>query len=164
MKKNFILSMLLFLFLYFITLPVNAQVTTKKAITLELAKKIAAAAEAEALKNKLTMVITIIDDGGNLVYLEKMDNTQLGSIEVALEKAHTALFFKRPSKVYEDMVTNGRNTIIGIRNIIPIEGGLPLVVDEQIIGAIGVSGGTPQQDGSIAKAGIEVLSTRIDKK
>jgi glc operon protein GlcG len=156
--------MLLFLFLYFITLPVNAQVTTKKAITLELAKKIAAAAEAEALKNKLTMVITIIDDGGNLVYLEKMDNTQLGSIEVALEKAHTALFFKRPSKVYEDMVTNGRNTIIGIRNIIPIEGGLPLVVDEQIIGAIGVSGGTPQQDGSIAKAGIEVLSTRIDKK
>lgn len=164
MKRNFILSMLLFLFLYFITLTVNAQVTTKKAITLELAKKIVAAAEAEALKNKLTMVITIIDDGGNLVYLEKMDNTQLGSIEVALEKAHTALFFKRPTKVYEDMVTNGRNTIIGIRNIIPIEGGLPLVVDEQIIGAIGVSGGTPQQDGSIAKAGIEVLSTRIDKK
>ena len=136
----------------------DAQVVTKKVVTLDLAKKIAAAAEAEAKKNNWNAVIAIVDDGANLVFLERLDNTQLGSLEVAIQKAHTAISFKRPTKAYEDMVAGGRTAILGVPGIVPIEGGLPLIVDGQFIGAIGVSGGTAQQDGQVAKAGVEALS------
>jgi glc operon protein GlcG len=136
----------------------EAQVATKKAITLELAKKIAAAAETEALKNNWTVFVAIVDDGANLVYLERMDNTQIGSLEVAIQKAKTAISFKRPTKAYEDMVAGGRTAILGVPGVIPIEGGLPIIVDGQHIGAIGVSGGTAQQDGQIAKAALEALT------
>ncbi len=129
---------------------------TKKALTLEAAKKMAAAAEAEARKNNWTMVIAVVDDGAQLLLLERMDGTQIGSIEVAQGKAKTALRFKRPSKAFEDAVAGGRTVILGL-DVIPIEGGLPLVVDGQIIGAIGVSGGTSQQDGVVAKAGADAL-------
>lgn len=141
-------------------LRVDAQVATKPAVTLELAKKIAIAAETEAKKNNLNVVITVVDDGAQLVYLERMDNTQIGSIDVAMQKARTAISFKRPTKIYEDMVAGGRTAILGIPGIIPIEGGLPLVVDGHYIGAIGVSGGTAQQDGMVAKAGVEALSQK----
>ena len=136
----------------------DAQVVTKKVVTLDLAKQIAAAAEAEAKKNNWNAVIAIVDDGANLVFLERLDNTQLGSLEVAIQKAHTAISFKRPTKAYEDMVAGGRTAILGVPGIVPIEGGLPLIVDGQFIGAIGVSGGTAQQDGQVAKAGVEALS------
>ena len=136
----------------------DAQVTTKKVVTLDLAKKIAAAAEAEAKKNNWNAVIAIVDDGANLVFLERLDNTQLGSLEVAIQKAHTAISFKRPTKAYEDMVAGGRTAILGVPGIVPIEGGLPLIVDGQFIGAIGVSGGTAQQDGQVAKAGVEAMN------
>jgi glc operon protein GlcG len=136
----------------------DAQVAAKKAVTLELAKKIAAAAEVEAKKNNWNVVISIVDDGANLVFLERMDNTQIGSLEVAIQKAHTAISFKRSTKVYEDMVAGGRTAILGVPGIVPIEGGLPLVVDGQYIGAIGVSGGTAQQDGQVAKAGVEAMN------
>ncbi len=135
----------------------SAQVLTKTSVGLELAKKIAARAEAEAAKRKWTMVIAIVDDGGNLVYLERMDGTQLGSIEVAQDKAKTALWFKRPSKVFEDGVAGGRNALLSIRNVIAIEGGLPLIVDGAIVGAIGVSGMKSDQDGVIAQAGTTAL-------
>ena len=131
---------------------------TKKALTLDAAKQIAAAAESEAKKNSWTMVIAIVDDGGQLVYLERLDGTQLGSIDVAQGKAKTALRFKRPSKAFEDVLAGGRTAILGL-DIIPIEGGSPLVVDGQIIGAIGVSGGTSQQDGVVAKAGVDALTS-----
>jgi glc operon protein GlcG len=143
-----------------LTLPpfaVDAQLATKKALTLETAKKLASVAEVEALKNKWTMVIAIVDDGGNLVYLERMDNTQIGSIEVAIQKAKTAISFKRPTKAYEDLVAQGKTDILGVPGVIPIEGGLPLVVDGQYIGAIGVSGGTRQQDGVVAKAAVDAF-------
>ena len=136
----------------------DAQVVTKKVLALDLAKKIAAAAEAEAKKNNWNAVIAIVDDGANLVFLERLDNTQLGSLEVAIQKAHTAISFKRPTKAYEDMVAGGRMAILGVPGIVPIEGGLPLIVDGQFIGAIGVSGGTAQQDGQVAKAGVEAIS------
>ncbi|MCX6143184.1 MAG: heme-binding protein [Ignavibacteriales bacterium] len=138
----------------------QAQLATKKSLTLEAAKKLASVAEAEALKNKWTMVIAILDDGGNLVYLERMDNTQIGSIEVAIQKAKTAISFKRPTKAYEDLVAQGKTDILGVPGVIPIEGGLPLVVDGQYIGAIGVSGGTRQQDGIVAKSAVDAFSAQ----
>jgi uncharacterized protein GlcG (DUF336 family) len=136
---------------------VPAQLATKKALTLEAAKRLASVAEAEALKNKWTMVVAIVDDGGNLVYLQRMDNTQIGSIEVALQKAKTAIAFKRPTKAFEDQVAQGKTDILGVPGVIPVEGGLPLVVDGQCIGAIGVSGGTRQQDGIVAKAAVDAF-------
>jgi uncharacterized protein GlcG (DUF336 family) len=138
----------------------QAQLATKKCLTLEAAKKLAAVAEAEAAKNKWTMVTAIVDDGGNLVYLQRMDNTQIGSIEVAVKKAKSAIAFKRPTKAFEDMVAQGKTDILGLPGAIAIEGGLPIIVDGQYIGAIGVSGGTRQQDGIVANAAIEAFPIR----
>jgi glc operon protein GlcG len=135
-----------------------AQLADKKALTLEVAKQIAAAAEKEAANNKWTMVIAILDEGGNLVYLERMDETQIGSIEVAQQKARSAVSFKRPTKVFEDAVAGGRTAILKLPGALPVEGGIPLTVDGKIIGAIGASGGTSQQDGVVAKAGVDALA------
>jgi len=140
----------------------EAQVLVKKTISLALAKKIAAAAEAKAAKDSLAVVITILDDGGNLVYLERMDNAQLGSIEVATEKAKTAVFFKRPSKAYEDRIVSGETKLLKIPNVMPIEGGIPLIVDGVLVGAVGVSGGTGQQDGSVAQAAVNAFSASLE--
>ena len=96
-----------------------SELATKKALTLEVAKQMAAAAEAEASKNKWNMVIAIVDDGGHLIYLERMDETQIGSIQVATEKAQTAIRFKRPSKALEDAVAGGRNAVLRLPGILP---------------------------------------------
>ncbi len=133
----------------------DAQLATKKVLTLEAAKQIAAAAQAEAKKNNWTMVICVVDDGGRLIYLERMDGTQLGSIQVAQDKASTALMFKRPSKAFEDTVAGGRVAVIKLSGVTPVEGGLPIVIDGQYVGAIGVSGGTSPQDGQVAAAGLK---------
>ena len=138
-----------------------AQLADKKALTLEAAKQIAAAAEKEAAGSKLTMVIAILDDGGNLIYLERMDETQIGSIDVAQQKAHSAIAFKRPTKVFEDAVAGGRNALLRLPGAIPVEGGLPLIAGGKIIGAIGCSGGTSQQDGVVAKAGADAMAKML---
>ena len=135
-----------------------ADIATKKALTLAAAKKIAAAAEAEAAKNNWTMVIAILDDGGNLIYLEKMDDTQIGSIEVAQAKARSAVAFKRPTKAFEDALTGGRQAILRLPGAIPVEGGVPLMIDGRLVGAIGVSGASSAQDGQVAAAGAKVLA------
>lgn len=129
------------------------------AITLEQAKKVAAAAEAEARKNKWNVVITIVDSATNLVLLQRMDDTQLGSIKISQKKAYTAAALRRSTKVFEDQVAAGGMGLktLGNDEVIPIEGGLPIIVNGKIIGAIGVSGVTSQQDGIIAKAGIDAL-------
>lgn len=127
-------------------------------VSLETAKKIALAAEAEAKKNGFTMAIVIVDSGSNLVYLEKIDNTQYGSIDVAIGKAKTANNFKRPTKAMEDAVAGGRNSLITLPNVVLIEGGLPIVIDGKIAGAIGVSGGNSVQDAQIASAGLAAIS------
>src|SRR6195256_1523888 len=135
-----------------------AQLVDKKTLTLAVAKQIAAAAESEAIKNKFTMVIAVLDDGGNLIYLERMDETQLASIQIAQGKAHTALAFKRPTKALEDAVAGGRNAILSMPGAVLVEGGLPLATpDGKIIGSIGVSGGTSPQDGIVAKAGVDAF-------
>jgi len=135
----------------------SAQLLDKKTLSLAEAMKVAAAAQEEAKKNNWTMVITILDDGGNLVLLHRMDETQLGSIRVSQDKAMTALMFKRPSKVFEDGVAGGRNALLGLTGAMPIEGGLPIMSGGKIVGAIGVSGGTSPQDGQVAKAGADTV-------
>jgi glc operon protein GlcG len=134
------------------------QLAEKKALTLAVAKQVAAAAESEAAKSNFTMVIVVVDDGGNLIYLEKMDETQIGSIDVAQAKAHSAIAFKRPTKAFQDAVAGGNTGILKLPGTIATEGGVPLVVDGKIIGAIGVSGGTSQQDGTVAAAGANALA------
>ena len=134
----------------------HAQLATKKTLTLEAAKAIAAASEAEAKKNGFTMVICVVDDGGHIIYLEKMDGTQLGSVQVAQDKAQTAVNFKRPTKALEDAVAGGRNAVLKLTGAIPIEGGIPITIDGVIVGAVGASGGTSPQDAQVAAAGVRV--------
>jgi glc operon protein GlcG len=123
-------------------------------VTLEAAKKIAIPALAEARKNNWTMAVAIVDTAGDLVYFERMDNTQLGSINTAILKARSAVRFKRPTRVFQDMVASGGEGLraLGLEGAMPVEGGIPLVVDGKIVGAIGASGGTSAQDGQCAKA------------
>ena len=132
---------------------------TKSALTLEDAKQIAAAAEAEALKNKWAVTIAVLDDGGNLLCLQRLDDAPLGSIAVAQEKARTALLFKKPTKAIEEIVAGGRIVMLTLPGATPIEGGLPLLNKGQIIGAIGVSGVQSSQDAQIAGAGVEIAAT-----
>ena len=129
----------------------------KKALTIAVAKRIAAAAEQEAAKNDWNIFIAIVDDGGNLMYLERMDDSQLASQEVSIAKARTALLFKRPTKALEDAVTGGRVVVMALANAVPVEGGLPLMAYGKIVGAIGISGVSSAQDGIIAKAGVAEL-------
>lgn len=131
--------------------------SSKKALNLAVAKQIAAAAHAEARKNNWNVVIAIVDDGGHLIYLERMDDTQYASVEVATRKAQTAIGFKRPTRIWEEAVASGRTAVMNLP-ILSLEGGVPLVVDGKMIGAIGVSGVQAQQDGVVAKAGTEALA------
>ena len=133
------------------------QLATRKALTLDVCKKIAAAAEAEAAKNKWTMVIAIVDEGGHLLYLERMDDTQVGSVQVAQDKARSAAAFKRPTKAFEDALVGGRQAILKLNGAIPVEGGVPIMVDGKVLGAIGVSGALSPQDGQVAQAGLNAL-------
>jgi len=130
-------------------------------ITLDAAKKIATAAAAEAKKQNLPVVISIVDSSGTLTYLEKLDGTQIASVEVAIGKARTANNFKRPTKVFEDGVAGGRNVLLSLpEGTLLIEGGSPIIVDNKIIGAIGVSGATSQQDGQVAEAGLASIKAK----
>jgi glc operon protein GlcG len=140
-----------------------AQLADKKALTLTVAKQIAAAAAAEAEKNNWNVVIAIVDDGGHLMYLERRDETQTGSIEVALQKARSATSFKRPTKALEDALMGGRTVLLSLPGAMPIEGGVPIALDGKVLGAIGVSGVTAQQDGQIAKAGVDALPKILGK-
>ena len=128
-------------------------------ITLEQAKKALAGAEAEAGKNKWNVVITVLDSGGNIVAVHRMDGAQFGSLEVSREKAYSAVAFRRPTKVWEDLLAQGGANLrlLRLTGANPLDGGLPIVADGKIIGAIGVSGVTGQQDAQIARAGIEAL-------
>ena len=128
-------------------------------IDIENAKKAAAPAVAEAKKNNWAMAVAIVDIAGNLVYFEKMDGTQLGSVNVAIEKARSAAIFKRPTKAFQDAVAAGGDglRILGLPGAAPIEGGIPLVIDGKIVGAIGASGGASSQDAQCAKAGADSL-------
>ena len=137
---------------------VSGELLAKKSLSLEDARKAAAGAAAEARKNNWKMAIAIVDDGGHLIYFERIDETQIGSIDVSIGKARTALAFKRPTKALEDAVTAGQNAILSFPNILPREGGVPFSVDGKVVGAIGVSGGKSSEDAQVAKAGVDALA------
>ena len=129
----------------------------KITLLLDDAKRIAAAAEAEAKRNDWPVVIAIVDDGGHLLLLMRRDNTQFGSVEVAVQKARTAIAFRRPTKVWEDHVAEGRMRYLGLPGTLPIEGGLPITLNGRFIGAVGVSGVRSNQDAQVAQAGLDAL-------
>ena len=128
-------------------------------ITADTAKKIAPAAIAEAKKNSWTMAVAIVDTHGELVYFERMDEVQQGSVDVAIAKARSAARFKRPTKAFQDGLAAGGAglRLLALDGAVPVEGGIPLVVGGKIVGAIGASGGTSEQDGVVAAAAVAQL-------
>jgi uncharacterized protein GlcG (DUF336 family) len=139
--------------------PPPPQIPYGAPISLEQAKKVMAGAEAESRKNSWNMVIAVLDSGGNLVMLQRMDGVQLGSIEAAKDKAYSAVMYRRPTKVFQDLVGQGGPNLrlLRLAGASPLEGGIPIIVDGKVIGAIGVSGHTSEQDAQVAKAGADTL-------
>jgi glc operon protein GlcG len=137
---------------------VNAQAPTPYGpeITLETAKKVAVAAIAEAVKNKWPVAVAIVNNHGFLVYYERLDDTPTAGPNIAVEKARAAAMFRRPSRVFEDM-SKTRVAVLGLPGAMPITGGLPIVVDGKMVGGIGVSGATSEQDEQVAQAGLDGL-------
>src|SRR5712691_9663820 len=142
----------------------QAELPTKKVLTLGMAKKLVAAAEAEARNRGATVVIAVVDDGGQLILLERLDDTQVASVEVAIGKARTAAIFRRPSRVFEDQVKTGRLAALALPGATPLQGGIPIAVDGKVIGAIGASGNSPQEDEEIALAGAAVTAAAVQEE
>ena len=126
-------------------------------LSVEDARRIATAARAEAEKNGWAVVIAVVDEGGHLMYLERMDGCQKASSRIAEAKGRTAILFKRPTKAIEDVVLEGRTVMMGLPGAVPLEGGVPLTKDGVFLGAIGVSGVQSFQDGIVARAGVAAL-------
>ena len=138
---------------------VQAQLVEKTALTLDGAKKIAVVAEAKAKAEGARVVIAVVDEGGSLLLLERLDDTQVASVNVGIDKARTAAIYRRPSKVFEDQVKNGRVSALALHGAVALQGGVPIIVNGKVIGAIGVSGETPSQDEDIAIAGAAVAAS-----
>jgi glc operon protein GlcG len=136
----------------------NTMHGTTKYITLEDAKKAMAAAEAVARKNSWNVAIAIVDAGGSLILFQKIDDTQLGSVNIAIGKARTAVHFKRPTKALEEMIVGGRQVFLAVEGITPLQGGLPVMADGKLVGAVGVSGVLSTQDEQVAQAAVDVLN------
>ena len=126
-------------------------------INLDMAKKIAAGANAESKKNGWRMAIAVVDNHGFLVYYERMDDTQNGSVDVAIDKAKAAALYRRPTKAFEDGIAKGRNALLGLRGATPIEGGVPIMVGGKVLGGVGVSGANSDQDAAAAMAGLKAV-------
>jgi glc operon protein GlcG len=139
----------------------GAQTTTKRVISLAAADRIAAAAEAEAKKRGSTVVIVVVDDGGYPIVLRRLDDTQVASVDVGIGKARTAAIFRRPSGVFEQQIRDGRLASLVLPGSTPLQGGVPLVFEGRVIGAIGVSGNTPKEDEEIAEAGAAVAAAAL---
>jgi len=133
---------------------------TKEVLTLRVAKTIAEAAEAEAQRRGATVVIVVVDDAGHLLVLHRLDDTQVASVEVGIAKARTAAIFRRPSKVFEDQVKSGRISALALPGAAALQGGVPILHHGRVVGAIGVSGNTPQEDEDIAKIGAAALASQ----
>ena len=138
------------------------QLITKKALSLDAARTIAAAAEAFARKNNWSVTLAILDDGGHLLYFQRMDGVNIGAIEVCLRKAESAVKFKRPGKAFADRIP-GQPQVMVIPGAFPFEGGLPIVAGGEVIGGIGVSGATAEQDAMIGQAGLDALEKLLRK-
>lgn len=139
-----------------------AQTTSRQVLTLDGAKTVAAAAAAEAKRLNAGGAIAVVDDGGHLLYLERLDNTFPAAATVAMEKARTAASFRRPTAVFEDAIKNGRLSLLGVSVMTPLQGGVPVVVNGQVVGAVGVSGAaSAQQDDEIAKVAAVALDRTV---
>jgi glc operon protein GlcG len=139
------------------------QLGTKRTLNLAVAKIIAAAAEKEATANHWAMYITIVDETGTPMLLERTDNAQIASYDISVGKAQTALRFKRATKTMEETANGGRVSTLRLPGALPLEGGVPFVVDGQVIGAIGISGGASNQDSQVAQAGVAALEALLKK-
>lgn len=135
------------------------ELPVKRVLTLQVANQLADAAQAEAEKRNATVVITVVDDGGYPIVLRRLDNTQVASVQVGIDKARTAAIYRRPSKDFEDQVKNGRVSALALAGGVALQGGLPIKVDGVVVGAIAASGNTPQEDEDIAAAGLAALET-----
>ena len=144
--------------------PIHAQLPVKKIITLDVAKHAAEAAETEAKKRGSTVVIVIVDESGHLLVLNRLDDTQVASVEVGIGKARTAAIFRRPSRDFEEQIKNGRVAALALPGATPLQGGIPITLAGKVIGAIGVSGNTPQEDEEIAKIGAIAAEQMIAAK
>lgn len=142
----------------------HAQLVDKKALSLAAAQKIAAAAETEAQAKGARVVIAVVDEGGNLLVLHRLDDTQVASVEVGIGKARTAAIFRRPSRDFEEQVKNGRIAALALPGATPLQGGIPIIVEGKVIGAIGVSGETPAQDEEIALVGANAIKDLVTEK
>jgi uncharacterized protein GlcG (DUF336 family) len=136
---------------------------SKPVLTLEDAKRIATAAEAEAQRHNWRVVIAVVDDGGHLLYLQRSHETQFGSVETAIAKAYAAIAFQRPTKSSEDAVMSGRLIHLALPSVIPAEGGVPLLIDGVAVGGLGISGVRSPEDGIIAAAGAAALPSKINQ-
>lgn len=155
MKKFLVLSLV-------VTATLHAQVLDKKTLSLDLAKKLAGVVEAEARKNNVGGAVAIVDDGGSLVYLSRLDRTFAAASDVSALKARTAAQFQRPTRVFEDAIKNGRLALTAVAPMTPLQGGVPVVVDGYVIGAIGVSGAaSAQQDDDFATAAANAVKDLI---
>jgi len=159
---NFLKIIAVALFLLATTAAAQAQVSDKRVLNLEGAKKVIAAAVAEAKsKNAPGAAVAVIDDGGNLVAVERLDNTFAAGANISIGKARTAALFKHPTKFFEDVINKGRTAMTTLPDFTPLQGGIPIIVDGQIIGAVGVSGAaSAQQDEELAIAGANALGTK----
>ena len=161
MRMARILSLIVGMVMVFVAASASAQAPPPygPSITLEQAKKVLAGAEAEAKKNKWDVVIVVLDSGGHVVTLSRLDGAQWGSLDVARDKAHSAVAFRRPTKVFQDLIAQGGANLrlLNLSGASMLEGGIPIVVDGKLIGAVGVSGVTSQQDAQIAQAGIDAM-------
>ena len=126
-------------------------------ISVETARKVAAAAIAEGKKNGWFVSVAVVDTAGDLVFFERMDNAMSASVVVSQEKARTSARFKRPTKAFEDVLAGGRQAILGLPGVTPVEGGVPLIIDGKIVGAVGVNGASSPQDSQCAQAGADTL-------
>ena|SRR3989449_3756418 len=159
---NFLKIIAVALFLLATTAAAQAQVSDKRVLNLEGAKKVIAAAVAEAKsKNAPGAAVAVVDDGGNLVAVERLDNTFAAGANISIGKARTAALFKHPTKFFEDVINKGRTAMTTLPDFTPLQGGIPIIVDGQIIGAVGVSGAaSAQQDKELAIAGANALGTK----
>ncbi|HKW92221.1 MAG TPA: heme-binding protein [Methylomirabilota bacterium] len=136
----------------------GAQTLDKKVLSLEAAKTIAAAAELAAREHGVGVVIAVVDDGGHLILLHRLDDAQVASVNVGIGKARTAAIYRRPSKDFEEQIRAGRVAALALADSTPLQGGVPIRVDGKVVGAVGVSGDTPQVDEAIAIAGANALN------
>lgn len=137
------------------------QLPTRKTLTLDVARRVAAAAETEAKRNNWAVSIAVVDDAGHLMVFHRLDGAKLVATDIAIRKARTAVYFQSPTKSLEEEVAGGRNALLPIEGFMPLEGGIPLMVDGVLVGAVGVSGVTGSQDAQCAQAGANALTPRF---